>query len=112
MRAAILATCALALAGCQTTGPTPPAAAVPAAPIDAKIAKVSADLAKNCALLQGGLAVAEAFNKSVKVKPIIAAARATAADFCAAPPTDTATAIQLVAQAAIEVSNAMKEAQP
>lgn len=109
MRVVLALLAAVVLAACNQTKPDT-SAATPVAPIDAKIAKVSQDLAKNCALLSTGIVLAQAFNKSQKLTPVLASAKLAQEDFCAHPPTDTATAIQLVAQAAVDISNALKEA--
>lgn len=99
---------ALTLAGCQTVAPsTPPA--VPASAVDQKIAEVSKELADQCALLRTGIVLARAFVDKDKAQKVLAVAEAARAQFCAAPPVDTATAIQTVAAMAIAVNQALKE---
>lgn len=108
-RPLIIGACALALAGCQTTTGTSTTVAVPTK-LDAKIAAVSKTLAENCAYLSLGLSLAKTFNRSAKVAPYIDIAKTAQEDFCAAPPADTAAAIQVVGKIAADLANAVAEA--
>lgn len=95
----------LPLAACQTAAPPP----APQAPIDQRIAAVSQDLAKNCAALSTGIVLAQVFNKSERMRPILRAAKVTQENFCAAPPANTAEAIKLVEQTVKDIATALQE---
>lgn len=96
------------LAGCQTKKPTAPS--VDATELDAKIAKASQTLAKQCTLLAVAISIGEAWASNPKVDQALVAAEAARQRFCAAPPKDTATAIQAVADMAIAVNAALAQA--
>lgn len=96
------------LAGCQSTKPSAPA--VDATELDAKIAKASQTLAKQCTLLAVAISIGEAWASNPKVDQALVAAEAARQRFCAAPPKDTATAIQAVADMAIAVNAALAQA--
>lgn len=98
----------LALAGCQVK--PSPVATVPQAPVDAKIAAVSQELAQYCATAQMGIVLVRALNLSNKpeVRKSLAAAEAARAAFCASPPTDTVTAIGVMAAIATDVITVWK----
>lgn len=111
MRSVSFAAAALAggffLAGCQTK---PVAPSVDATELDAKIAKASATLAKQCTLLAVAISLGEAWASDPKVDQALIAAEAARQRFCAAPPRDTASAIQAVADMAIAVNAALAQA--
>lgn len=114
-RLVILAGCALALAGCNTTttAKVDGSATTPVTvqtKLDTKIAAVSEQLAKSCAYLSVGLTLAKTFNKYPSVAPYIDAAKVAQEDFCANPPSDTQTAIQVVGRIAADLANAVAEA--
>lgn len=112
MRLVIVAALAVLLAACQTVKPT--ALAVPspeATKVDQKIAAVSKTLAKQCALLAIAISAGQAFSSNPKVDEALVAAEGARQAFCAHPPTDTASAIQTVADMAIAVNAALAQAQ-
>lgn len=116
MRALVIAaSAALLCAACNTTAPatgtaTDASGASAGAKVDAKIAEVSQTLAKQCTILALAIAAGEAWASNPKVDRVLVAAEAARQSFCAAPPKDTATAIQAVADMAIAVNSALAEA--
>ena len=112
MKPFLTLTMALLLAGCQTTTTavtTDPALPPPSAPIDKKIANISEELAKQCALLATGIVLAQTFIDKPEVKKQLKVAEAARAAFCAAPPTDVNTAISTVAAMAIAINLSLRE---
>lgn len=108
MKMLIVAGVALALAGCQTVKVSlDPSVPPPQAPIDQKIAKISEELAKQCALLATGIVLVQTFKPDLKEQLKLAEAARSA--FCAKPPTDVNTAIATVAAMAIAVNTALQE---
>lgn len=86
-----------------------PATTVPtAAPIDQKIAKVSQELAQQCATLATVITLAEIYNTKPEVDKALAAGEAARKAFCANPPSDVNTAIASVADIAIAISTELR----
>lgn len=109
MRLIAIAGLAFALAGCQSMKDAlDPSLPPPTAPIDAKIAKVSEELAKQCALLATGIVLADTFTSKPEIEKTLKIAEAARASFCAAPPTDVNTAIATVASMAIAINVALR----
>lgn len=104
-----LACLGLALAGCQTVKPAAPAD-VSATKIDTKIAQVSQQLAQYCTLVQMGITAGEAFSSNPKVDEALGYGKIAVSRFCAAPPSDTKTAIASLAAIAIDITNAVAAA--
>lgn len=104
MRAPIVAgLAALALAGCQTTKPADPKA-VPVAPVDAKIASVSQELAAYCGTAKALLPLVGAFvGTKPAVRKVLASGQAAADRFCEAPPEDLNEAISTMAKIAADL---------
>lgn len=98
MRAAIALLLALALTACQTVKPADPA--LPAAPIDARIAAVSAELAGYCSTARALLPIVGAFATKPTAIKAVASARVGVARFCEAPPENVNEAIATLAQIA------------
>lgn len=112
MKPMLVAGLALSLAGCQTVKQAlDPSLPPPTVPIDQKIAKISEELAKQCALLQTGIVLAGTFTKSEELKKTLIVAEAARAQFCAAPPSDVNSAISTVAAMAIAVNLTLREQQ-
>lgn len=101
---------ALLCASCVTTGPTDSGTtATVSTKVDARIASVSDALAKECTLLAIAIEAGGMFTKSAKVQRALNAAEAGRQQFCAAPPTDTNTAIATVAKMAVAVNVALNQ---
>lgn len=107
MRKITICVLALGLAACQTTKQT---VTVPAAPVDAKIAKVSEDLAKQCAAAKVLITLADLYVSDSKVQLAVDTADATVTRFCAKPPQNVNDAILLVAQVATDLNTAINAA--
>lgn len=105
-----LAVVGLALAGCIVKPSTDASVPVAVSPTDAKIAELSKKLAAQCTLLAVGIAAADAFIADPKVQKVVDSAEIARADFCASPPSDATTAIAKVAQIAIDITVALKQA--
>lgn len=108
----IFAALALALlcASCVTTGPAGSGTtATVSTKVDARIAAVSDALSKQCVLLAIAIEAGGMFTKSAKVQKALSAAEAGRQQFCAAPPTDTNTAIATVAKMVVAVNVALNQ---
>lgn len=98
------------LASCVTTGPAGSGTtATVSTKVDARIAAVSDALARECTLLAIAIEAGGMFTKSAKVQKALSAAEAGRQQFCAAPPTDTNTAIATVAKMAVAVNVALNQ---
>ena len=104
LKAALLC---IGLGSCVTAGTGTSATVI--TKVDSRIAAVSAQLAKECTILAVAIEVGGAFNKSAKVARALAIAEVGRAEFCAAPPTDTNTAIATVAKMAVAINVALSK---